>query len=97
VARVVRVTIDRRELVGRGAPFGTAGAYERLYPSRDAFLGAVDRAMQALVAERFLLPEDRSPARERMAGSWDWVTTHWAVRGMSLSSRHSLAPLAPAG
>jgi hypothetical protein len=46
---------------------------ERLYPSRDAFLSSVDGATQALVAERFLLPEDRAVARDRMASTWDWV------------------------
>ncbi|HEY2026033.1 MAG TPA: alpha/beta hydrolase domain-containing protein, partial [Gemmatimonadaceae bacterium] len=49
---------------------------ERLYPSRAAFLGAVDGATQALVAERFLLPEDRAVARDRMASVWDWVMAH---------------------
>ncbi|HEY2065560.1 MAG TPA: alpha/beta hydrolase domain-containing protein [Gemmatimonadaceae bacterium] len=49
---------------------------ERLYPSRGAFLGAVDDATQALVAERFLLPEDRVVAHDRMASVWDWVMAH---------------------
>jgi hypothetical protein len=49
---------------------------ERLYPSRGAFLGAVDGATQALVAERFLLPEDRVVAHDRMASVWDWVMAH---------------------
>ena len=30
LARVVRVTIDKRELIGGGAAFGPAGAYERI-------------------------------------------------------------------
>jgi hypothetical protein len=30
LARVVRVTVDRRELIGNGATFGAAGPYERL-------------------------------------------------------------------
>lgn len=30
LARVVRVTIEKRELIANGAPFGTAGAYERV-------------------------------------------------------------------
>jgi hypothetical protein len=30
LARVVRVTVDRRELIGGGASFGAAGAYERI-------------------------------------------------------------------
>lgn len=49
---------------------------EELYRSRDAFLQAVDGATSALVAERFLLPGDRAVARDRMAGTWDWITTH---------------------
>jgi hypothetical protein len=53
----------------------TRPSLERLYPSRDAFLRAVDGATLALVAERFLLPDDRPVARERMAKSWDWVMT----------------------
>ncbi len=49
---------------------------ERLYSSRDAFLARVDRAIAALVAQRFLLPGDRAAARERMASTYDWVMTH---------------------
>jgi hypothetical protein len=49
---------------------------ERLYPSRDAFLTSVDGATQALVAERFLLPEDRAVARDRMLSTWNWVMAH---------------------
>jgi hypothetical protein len=36
----------------------------------------VDGATKALVSERFLLPEDRPVARDRMAGVWDWVMGH---------------------
>ena len=49
---------------------------ERLYKSRDAFLDAVDRATLTLVSQRFLLPEDRAVARERMERTWEWVHTH---------------------
>jgi hypothetical protein len=49
---------------------------ERLYTSRDAFLAQVDRATDALASQRFLLPEDRAVARDRMAASWDWVMAH---------------------
>ena len=49
---------------------------ERLYLTRGAFLTAVDGATQALVSERFLLPEDRAVARDRMASTWDWVMAH---------------------
>ena len=49
---------------------------EALYGSRDRFLRAVDEATLVLAAQRFLLPEDRGVARERMASSWDWVMAH---------------------
>ena len=49
---------------------------ERLYLTREAFLKAVDGATRALVSERFLLPEDRVVARDRMASTWDWVMAH---------------------
>jgi hypothetical protein len=49
---------------------------EELYPSRDAFLRAVDGASAALAAQRFLLPDDRAAARDRMASTWDWITSH---------------------
>jgi hypothetical protein len=47
-----------------------------VYPSKTAFLTAVDAATRALVKERFLLPEDGLVARERMERTWDWVNTH---------------------
>ena len=65
-----RVEADRRS-IGDSRP-----SLERLYPSRDAFLAAVDRATRALTSQRFLLPEDRAVARQRMANTWDWVNTH---------------------
>jgi hypothetical protein len=46
---------------------------ERLYGSRDVFLSRMDSAAAELVAERFLLAEDVSAARTRMAATWDWV------------------------
>jgi hypothetical protein len=49
---------------------------QALYGSRERFLREVERAADALVAERFLLPDDRAVARERMASSWDWVMSH---------------------
>ncbi|MDB4887641.1 MAG: hypothetical protein JWN79_3079 [Gemmatimonadetes bacterium] len=49
---------------------------EELYPSRDAFLQAVDRASATLAAQRFLLPDDRAVARDRMASTWDWLFSH---------------------
>jgi hypothetical protein len=49
---------------------------ELLYASREAFLNSVDGATRALVSERFLLPEDRAVARDRMASTWDWVMAH---------------------
>lgn len=49
---------------------------QALHGSRDAFLRSVERATAALVAQRFLLPDDRAVAHERMASSWDWVMAH---------------------
>jgi hypothetical protein len=46
---------------------------ERLYGSRDAYLARVDAAARALVAERFLLPEDTTAAHARLAATWDWI------------------------
>jgi len=46
---------------------------ERLYGTRDAFLGRVDAAGRELVAERFLLADDLAAARARMASTWDWI------------------------
>jgi hypothetical protein len=65
-----RVEADRRRS-GDSRP-----SLERLYPSREAFLTAVDRATATLVSQRFLLPEDVRAARDRMERTWDWVNTH---------------------
>jgi hypothetical protein len=65
-----RVEADRR------ASGDSRPSLERMYPSRGAFLTAVDRATQALVSERFLLPDDRHVAREHMERIWEWVNTH---------------------
>ena len=47
---------------------------EALYGGkRDAFLARVDAAAAELVAERFLLADDVTAARTRMAATWDWV------------------------
>jgi hypothetical protein len=46
---------------------------ERLYGGRDAFLSRVDNAAAELVAQRFMLAEDTSAARARMAATWDWI------------------------
>ena len=48
-------------------------AIGQLYASRNAFLQRVDDAARALVARRFMLPEDRIVAHSRMAATWDWV------------------------
>lgn len=48
---------------------------ERLYGSKDAFLARVDSAASELVAQRFMLAEDASVARARMAATWHWVET----------------------
>ncbi|HET7188870.1 MAG TPA: alpha/beta hydrolase domain-containing protein [Gemmatimonadaceae bacterium] len=65
-----RVEADRRS-IGDSRP-----SLERVYPSKGAFLTAVDGATRALVKQRFLLPEDGPVARERMERTWDWVNTH---------------------
>ena len=65
-----RVESDRRS-IGDSRP-----SLERIYPSKAAFLTAVDGATRGLVKQRFLLPEDGVVARERMERTWDWVNTH---------------------
>jgi hypothetical protein len=65
-----RVEADR-VVIGDSRP-----SLERMYPSRDVFLSAVDRATRTLVSQRFLLPEDRRVARQRMELTWDWVNQH---------------------
>ncbi|MEO7713632.1 MAG: alpha/beta hydrolase domain-containing protein [Gemmatimonadaceae bacterium] len=65
-----RLETDRRE-TGDSRP-----SIERLYPSRQRFLAAVDRATRTLVRQRFLLADDRAVARERMEQTWQWVHTH---------------------
>jgi hypothetical protein len=49
---------------------------ERLYPSREVFLSAVDQATRVLVSQRFLLPEDQAVARDHMERTWVWVNQH---------------------
>jgi len=46
---------------------------ERLYPSRDAYLGKVDTAARQLIAARFLLAEDTAAVHARLAETWDWI------------------------
>ena len=46
---------------------------EGLYASREAFLAQVDAAASALVKERFLLEQDVTAARQRMADTWDFI------------------------
>ena len=65
-----RVETTRRR-IGDSRP-----SLDELYPSRDAFLAAVDRATGTLVSQRFLLPDDRHIAREHMDRTWTWVNTH---------------------
>jgi hypothetical protein len=45
----------------------------RLYGTREAFLARADVAARDLVAARFLLPDDTTAARQRMAATWDWI------------------------
>jgi hypothetical protein len=65
-----RVEADRRSS-GDSRP-----SLERMYPTRAAFVTAVERAARTLVSQRFLLPEDVPAARERMERTWEWVNTH---------------------
>ncbi|HUQ45384.1 MAG TPA: alpha/beta hydrolase domain-containing protein [Gemmatimonadaceae bacterium] len=65
-----RVETTRRR-IGDSRP-----SLDELYPSRDAFLAAVDHATGTLVSQRFLLPDDRHIAREHMDRTWTWVNTH---------------------
>ena len=65
-----RVEADRRR-IGDRRP-----SLERTYRSREVFLTAVDGATRTLVSQRFLLPEDRRVARDRMERTWDWVNQH---------------------
>ena len=57
----------------RAAVHDPRPSIERLYGSRNAFLSRVDAAAAELVAQRFMLAEDTSAARARMAATWDWV------------------------
>ena len=57
----------------RSATHDPRPSIERLYGSRNAFLSRVDAGAAALVAQRFMLAEDTSAARARMAATWDWV------------------------
>ena len=66
------VPLSRTE-AERTTVYDSRPSIEKLYASRDAFLAKVDSAARALVAARFMLPEDTSAARERMAATWDWV------------------------
>lgn len=44
------------------------------YPSRDAYLGRIAQAAVALVAERYLLPEDVPDVIAQAGVHWDWAT-----------------------
>jgi len=46
---------------------------ERLYGTRERFLGRVDQAARQLVARRFMLEEDVPVARRRMEETWSFV------------------------
>ena len=46
---------------------------ETMYGDRATFLARVDAAVATLVSEGFLLEEDASAAKQRMAATWDWV------------------------
>ena len=44
-----------------------------LYPSRDAYRARVEAAADDLIAEGFLLPEDRATELARAAARWEWA------------------------
>lgn len=44
-----------------------------LYPSRDAYLGRVRDAADALIQDGFLLTIDRERVLDRAAATWDWL------------------------
>jgi len=44
---------------------------EALYGNRARFLRQVDEGVSTLIAQRFLLPEDATPARARMTDAWN--------------------------
>jgi hypothetical protein len=46
---------------------------DELYPNRTVFLDRVDAAARALIADRWMLPEDFTAAHDRMAATWDWI------------------------
>lgn len=66
------VPLSRTE-EGRAARGDPRPSVERLYGTRDAFLGRVDVGVRALVLRRHLLPEDMPAARRRMEATWDFV------------------------
>ena len=65
-----RVEADRSS-IGDSRP-----SLQRANRSRADFLTVVNGAIQSLVAQRFLLAEDRPVARDRMERTWDWVNSH---------------------
>ncbi|TAH37173.1 MAG: hypothetical protein EYC70_09340 [Planctomycetota bacterium] len=46
---------------------------DELWPSRDTYAAAVDAAIGQLIEDRFLLAEDRDPARAQALRTWDWL------------------------
>ncbi|MDQ2766873.1 MAG: alpha/beta hydrolase domain-containing protein [Gemmatimonadota bacterium] len=67
------VPLPRTE-AGRASAHDPRPSVERLYGGRDAFLSRVNAAAAELVAQRFMLAEDTSAARARMAATWDWLS-----------------------
>ncbi len=62
--------VDEAARQSRGDPRPSAAA---LYPSREAYLAKVRAAASALVAEGFLLDEDREYVAGRALSYWDWL------------------------
>lgn len=57
----------------RDAAGDSRPSIETLYRTREAFLARVGAEAQALVGERFMLPDDVEAAKKRMAETWDWI------------------------
>ena len=73
------VPLPRTE-VERQRTGDTRPSIERLYGSEQVFLSRVDDATRALVAERFLLPDDVPTARARMEDVWHFVHAEGGAR-----------------
>ena len=64
----LQLTTDSATAAGDERP-----AVSEIYTNRAAYVARVDTAIEALVAERFLLPRDRQRVRQRALATWDLV------------------------